>query len=132
MDPDSTLPQNPERHVLVAEDEPHLARLLSTLLAERGLRVTVTSTGPDTLRVLREDPSIRLVLLDLMLPGFDGLEVLERLRDSERGDGGPAVVVLTGRGEPDLREKALALGAHDYLTKPFSPRGLVTRVTEVV
>lgn len=132
MDPDSAPAQNPDRHVLVAEDEPHLARLLSTLLADHGLRVTVTSTGPDTLRVLREDPSVRLVLLDLMLPGLDGLEVLERLRGEDRRDDVPAVMVLTGRGEPDLRDRALALGALDYLTKPFSPRGLVTRVTEVV
>ena len=132
MDSDSAPAQNPDRHVLVAEDEPHLARLLSTLLVDRGLRVSVTSTGPDTLRVLREDPSVRLVLLDLMLPGLDGLEVLERLRTDEGSSDGPAVMVLTGRGEPDLRDRALALGALDYLTKPFSPRGLVTRVTEVV
>ena len=132
MDPASTPAQSPDRHVLVAEDEPHLARLLSTLLVDRGLRVTVTSTGPETLRVLRDDPSVRLVLLDLMLPGLDGLEVLERLRGEGPPGGGPAVMVLTGRGEPDLRDRALALGALDYLTKPFSPKGLVSRVTEVV
>lgn len=132
MDSDTPPAPEPQRHVLVAEDEPHLARLLATLLDQRDIRVTVTTTGPDTLRRLRDDPTIRLVLLDLMLPGLDGLEVLERMRETRRGADAPEVLVLTGRGEPDLRERALALGARDYLTKPFSPRGLMTRIAELV
>lgn len=117
-------------HVLVAEDEPHLARLLETLLDEREIRVTVAGTGGEALERLRADPAVSLVLLDLMMPGTDGLAVLEALR----GDPATAdlpVLVLTGRGEDELRERARELGVEGYYTKPFSPRRLLERVREL-
>ena len=117
-------------HVLVAEDEPHLARLLSSLLAERGLRATVAGTGKEVLERLRSGPGFSLLLLDLMMPGTDGLEVLEALRDDPAGADLP-VLVLTGRGEDELRDRARELGVEGYYTKPFSPRRLLDRVQEL-
>lgn len=118
--------ESPFPHVLVAEDEAHLARLLETLLEPEPLRVTTVSTGPEALERIRTDPSIRLVVLDLLLPGMDGLEVLEGARAAGADD--VPVLIVTGRGGTDLRERALALGATDLVTKPFSPRRLVKRI----
>lgn len=113
-------------HVLVAEDEAHLARLVETLLEREPVRVTTVSTGPEALERIRTDRSIRLVLLDLVLPGMDGLEVLRKVRSEGATD--VPVLVLTGKGGTELREQALALGATDLVTKPFSPRALVDRI----
>lgn len=113
--------------MLVVEDEAHLARLLEELLAPLEVRVTCVRSGPEALEHIRGDPAPRVVLLDVMLPGMDGLEVLRAARE-ERGDAELPVIVLTGRGEPDLRERAFDLGATDLFTKPFSPRALVERV----
>lgn len=117
-------------HVLVAEDEPHLARLLEALLDEREIRVSVVGTGSEALDRLRAERSIGLVLLDLMMPDTDGLAVLETLRDDPATADLP-VLVLTGRGEDDLRERARELGVEGYYTKPFSPRRLLDRVREI-
>lgn len=117
-------------HVLVVEDEAHLARLLEELLAPLGVRVTCVRSGPEAMEHLRAEPGPRLVLLDVMLPGMDGLDVLRAARE-ERDDAELPVIVLTGRGEPDLRERAFELGATDLFTKPFSPRTLLERVEEV-
>lgn len=117
-------------HVLVVEDEAHLARLLEELLAPLGVRVTCVRSGPEAMEHIRAEPGPRLVLLDVMLPGMDGLDVLRAARE-ERDDAELPVIVLTGRGEPDLRERAFELGATDLFTKPFSPRALVERVEEV-
>ena len=117
-------------HVLVVENEAHLARLLEELLSPLGVRVTCVRSGPEAMEHIRVEPGPRLVLLDVMLPGMDGLDVLRAARE-ERDEAELPVIVLTGRGEPDLRERAFELGATDLFTKPFSPRALVERVEEV-
>lgn len=117
-------------HVLVAEDEPHLARLLASLLADRSVRVSTAATGEQALERARSDPSLSLVLLDLMMPGTDGLAVLTALREDAATADLP-VLVLTGRGEDDLRDRARELGVQGYYTKPFSPRRLLERVGEL-
>lgn len=116
-------------HVLIAEDEAHLSRLLEDMLAREPVRVTTVHTGSDALEQIRSDRSISLVLLDLVMPGMDGLEVLEAAR-SHRSVTDLPILVLTGKGETHLRERAVALGATEFLTKPFSPRSLVTRIRE--
>lgn len=130
MDPSPRTATAPPPNVLVAEDEPHLARLLSTLLAERGFRTTVAATGEEVLERLRSGPGVSLLLLDLMMPGPDGLEVLEALRN-EAASADLPVLVLTGRGEDELRDRARELGVEGYYTKPFSPRRLLERVQEL-
>lgn len=130
MDASAQPATGPRPHVLVAEDEPHLARLLSSLLSESSLRVSTAATGEQALDRARSDPSLSLVLLDLMMPGTDGLDVLAALRRDAATSELP-VLVLTGRGEDDLRDRAQALGVQGYYTKPFSPRRLLERIREL-
>ena len=112
--------------VLVVDDEPDITALVAYHLARAGYRVSTAATGGEALRAAREErPDV--VILDLMLPGVTGLDVLAELRARpETRDVG--VILLTAkRDEPD-RIKGLSLGADDYLTKPFSPPELVLRV----
>ena len=120
------------RRVLVADDEPHIRRVLSTLLESGSLDVDVVVDGTQALSRLR-DPDLvyHLVLLDLMMPGHTGLEVLEELSRIPHRAGVP-VVILTAKGQDTDREKALALGAADFLTKPFSPKKLLARVRSLL
>jgi two-component system alkaline phosphatase synthesis response regulator PhoP len=113
--------------VLVVDDEPQNLRLVRDYLEHSGFAVIAAASGPDALRSAR---SARpdLVVLDLGLPGLDGLDVLRELRR----DGGLPVIVLTARGEETDKLIGLELGADDYLTKPFSPKELVARVRAVL
>src|SRR5579859_2700709 len=109
--------------VLVVDDEANLVDLLRGYLEREGFVVATASDGPtavDTARAIQPD----LVVLDLMLPGFDGLEVCRRLRQFTDA----YVLMLTARAEEIDRIVGLEVGADDYLTKPFSPRELVARV----
>ena len=113
--------------VLVVEDDPSVAEVVARYLERDGFMVTRASDGREALgRAVAETPD--LVVLDLSLPGVDGLEVLRRLRAL-----GPVpVVILTARGEEIDRIQGLELGADDYVVKPFSPRELVARVRAVL
>jgi two-component system phosphate regulon response regulator PhoB len=116
--------------VLVVDDEPDIVALVVYHLAKAGYRVSSAMNGTDALAIAtRERPA--LVVLDLMLPGLSGFEVLERLRANE-ATAGVAVLMLTARREEPDRIKGLALGADDYLTKPFSPQELVLRVKAIL
>jgi two-component system phosphate regulon response regulator PhoB len=116
--------------VLVVDDEPDIVALVAYHLAKAGYRVSTAATGPDTIRAAREERPA-LVVLDLMLPGMSGFEVLEKLRahDATRD---VAVLMLTARKEEPDRIRGLTLGADDYLTKPFSPAELVLRVAAIL
>lgn len=117
-------------HVLVVDDEPDIVALVTFHLARAGYRVSTASTGTEAVEhALRERPS--LIVLDLMLPGLSGFEVLERLRADERTEHVPVLMLTARREEPD-RVQGLSLGADDYLTKPFSPRELVLRVGAIL
>ncbi|MBA3919204.1 MAG: DNA-binding response regulator [Gemmatimonas sp.] len=122
-------PSNPDR-ILVVDDEPEIVALVAYHLAKAGYRVSTASSGQDALELARRDrPS--LIVLDLMLPGLSGFDVLEQLRadDSTRD---MAVLMLTARREEPDRIRGLSLGADDYLTKPFSPAELVLRVAAIL
>jgi two-component system phosphate regulon response regulator PhoB len=120
----------PAVRILVVDDEPEIAALVAFHLARAGYQVSTAGTGPDALRMAREErPS--LVVLDLMLPGISGYDVLELLRrDSVTSD--VAVLMLTARRDEEDRVRGLSLGADDYVTKPFSPRELVLRVGAIL
>lgn len=122
----------PRRRVLLADDEPHIRRVLETVLESTGFAVDSADTGSQALGRLR-DPLRRydLVLSDLMMPDGGGLDVLEGLKAMEHRAGTP-VVILTAKGQEADRERALQLGAADFLTKPFSPRKLVARIREIL
>jgi len=116
--------------ILVVDDEPDIVALVAYHLAKAGYRVSTASTGPDALRAASlEHPA--LVVLDLMLPGLSGYDVLQRLRqDNATRDVG--VLMLTARRDEPDRIKGLSSGADDYLTKPFSPHELVLRVGAIL
>ena len=119
-----------EQRVLVVDDERDITALVAYHLAKAGYRVTTASSGPAALQAV-EAQVPDLVVLDLMLPGRSGFEVLEELRRREETrDVG--VILLTARRDAPDRIRGLASGADDYLTKPFSPEELVLRVGAVL
>jgi len=117
----------PSPRVLIVEDEPMVAEVVERYLRRDGHDVRIARDGAEALReVERFQPS--LLVLDVMLPGLDGMEVCRRLR--ERSD--TPVIMLTARGEEIDRLLGLGVGADDYVTKPFSPRELAARVKAVL
>jgi two-component system response regulator ResD len=113
--------------VLVVDDERVVTEVVERYLQREGYEVSLASDGADALRVAREwAPD--LVVLDLMLPTVDGLEVCRQLRQ----DSSTPIIMLTARGEETDRVVGLELGADDYIVKPFSPRELVARVKTVL
>ena len=113
-----------KHRVLVVEDEPAVARGVKDALSFNGYSVEIATDGDTGYRRARED-AWDLIILDLMLPGLDGLEVLARLR--KEGCAAP-ILIVTARGQESDRVKGLELGADDYVVKPFSVRELVARV----
>ena len=116
--------------ILVVDDEPDITALVAYHLAKSGYRVSTASNGTEALKAAAEQrPDV--VVLDLMLPGLSGLDVLQALRKQEETrDVG--VILLTARREEADRIRGLALGADDYLTKPFSPQELSLRVAAIL
>ena len=116
--------------ILVVDDEPDITALVAYHLAKAGYRVSTAANGTDALRSAREErPDV--VVLDLMLPGLSGYEVLQEMRKREETrDVG--VILLTARREEADRIRGLSLGADDYLTKPFSPHELALRVAALL
>lgn len=111
-------------HILVVDDDPRITDLLRRVLAYEGYTVAMAATGTEALnRTLERPPD--LIVLDIMLPGLNGLEVAKRLRAA--GDNVP-ILMLTARDAIADRVKGLELGADDYLVKPFAPEELVARV----
>jgi DNA-binding response OmpR family regulator len=116
--------------VLVVDDDPDVCDLVTYKLEQSGFDVRRASDGDAALReVAKKVPD--LVLLDVMMPGVSGLEVLERWRSDETTAGMP-VIMLTAKAQENDVERGFELGADDYVIKPFSPRELVRRVTAVL
>jgi two-component system OmpR family response regulator len=112
--------------ILIVEDEPEIARLIQHTLEKEGFTCRICRDGLNALSAVQEQlPD--LIVLDLMLPGLDGLEVCARLRQKP-GVKDPYILMLTARGEEIDRVIGLSTGADDYLVKPFSPRELAARV----
>jgi DNA-binding response OmpR family regulator len=119
----------PVRHVLVADDEPHIGRIIQLKLERGPYRVSLVGNGRDALERLRGDERIDVVLLDIMMPYLSGLDVLAELRQLPERKRTP-VIVLTAKGQDADRQRATELGADDFYTKPFSPSKLVARIDE--
>ena len=118
---------NDAPHILVVDDEADIAEILRRYLAGQGYRVSTAEGGAQMRRVMAS-ARVDLVLLDLGLPGEDGLELMRALREHAS----VAVIVVTGRGEPVDRIVGLEVGADDYVTKPFDIRELAARVRSVL
>ncbi len=117
-------------HVLVVEDDEDIQQLVEYNLLKEGYKVSVAESGEDGLRVARADHP-DLLLLDLMLPGIDGLEVCRTLKRDPATARMP-VIMLTAKGEEADIVAGLELGADDYVTKPFSPKVLSARIRAVL
>ncbi|MDQ6887696.1 MAG: response regulator [Gemmatimonadota bacterium] len=124
-------PEHMDRlHVLVADDEPHIGRIIKMKLEQGPFRVTLAYDGQEALEILEREPSIVLVLLDLMMPRLSGLDVLRAMRSDPRWATLPCVI-LTAAGQEQHQRKAMESGASEFLTKPFSPKKLYARAAEL-
>lgn len=117
--------------ILIADDEPHIRRILTTLLADASFDVDSVANGTSALSRLEGDTEYDFVLLDLMMPGATGLEILDRMKSMTHRSALP-VVILTAKGQDADRSRALELGASDFVTKPFSPKKLLARIDEIL
>lgn len=122
---------SPTCHVLVADDEPHIGRIIKMKLEQGPFRVTLAYDGREALELLEREADIGLVLLDLMMPHLSGLDVLAAMRRDPRWQNIPCII-LTAAGQEQQHTSAMALGANDFLTKPFSPKKLYARAAELV
>ncbi|HEV8449089.1 MAG TPA: response regulator transcription factor [Gemmatimonadaceae bacterium] len=122
---------SPPCHVLVADDEPHIGRIIKMKLEQGPFRVTLAYDGREALETLERETDICLVMLDLMMPHLSGLDVLAAMRRDARWQKVPCII-LTAAGQEQQHTSAMALGANDFLTKPFSPKKLYARAAELV
>ena len=124
------MPRKNDIRILVVDDEPDVLELVVYHLEKEAYRVDVADTGDKALKMARENlPS--LLVLDLMLPGINGLEICRLLKRDRKTRDIP-ILILTARAAEENRIKGLELGAHDYVTKPFSPRELVLRIKNLL
>ena len=113
--------------VLVADDEPRITKLVAIALTEEGFRVITASNGEEALR-LADEYRPDIILLDIVMPDLDGIEVMRQLRESRS----VPVILLTAKGSTADKAKGLDLGADDYIAKPFHPDELAARVRSVL
>ncbi len=113
--------------ILVADDEPRVTKLVSIALSEEGFRVVTAATGPEAIQMAEEHrPDV--VLLDIVMPGMDGIEVMRQLRETRS----VPVILVTAKGSTADKAKGLDFGADDYISKPFHPDELAARVRAVL
>ena len=129
--PDQDLSASHRGRILVADDEPHIRRILATFLEASGFAVDQAIDGTQALELLEGPVPYEVALLDIMMPGPNGLEVLEAARLLPHRAGLP-ILILTAKGQDTDREAAFALGAEDFITKPFSPKKLLARIEELI
>jgi DNA-binding response OmpR family regulator len=122
----------PDVSILVVEDEPAVAEVVSLYLRRAGYTVSVVADGQAVLREIDRQPPT-LIVLDLMLPGLDGWAITRQVRARDAREGGDTpIIMLTARSQETDRIAGLEMGADDYVTKPFSPQELVSRVRAVL
>jgi CheY-like chemotaxis protein len=121
---DAVPSQSRRGRILVADDEPHIRRVLATLLTQEGFDVAESTDGGEALDRIESGEHF-------MMPGATGLEVLARVR-AHPTRGTTPVIMLTAKGQETDRQAALAGGAQDFFTKPFSPKKLISRIREIL
>ena len=114
----------PKKRILIVDDEKNIVSSLTAILSDEGYEVSMTDDGVEALEIIQKDPP-DLVLLDIWLPGMDGIEVLKTLKTYNPG---VKVLIMSGHGTIDTAVKATKLGAQDFIEKPFS----LDRITESV
>ncbi|ABR49016.1 two component transcriptional regulator, winged helix family [Alkaliphilus metalliredigens QYMF] len=118
------------KNILVVDDEEHIIELIKFNLEKNGFSVLTSDNGEESIELVKNN-DVDLIVLDLMLPGIDGIEVCKRIRRMDDYDKTP-IIMLTAMGEETDRILGLELGADDYMTKPFSIRELVARIKAVL
>ena len=118
------------KRIVLAEDEPQIAKLVEFKLKKEGYQVTWKENGEEALKAIKEEKP-DLILLDVMMPVMDGYEVLRRLKEDENLKSIP-VIMLTARAQEKDVVKGIDMGAEDYITKPFHPAELLARVKRIL
>lgn len=118
------------RHILVADDEAHIGRIIKIKMEQGPFRVTLAFDGQEAVDILEQEDRIDLVVLDLMMPRLSGLDVLDRIRASDRWKDVPCII-LTAAGQQEYEHDARESGATDFLTKPFSPKRLYSLIAQL-
>ena len=117
--------------ILVVEDEVHIQRLIKLVLEKNGFEVDAVGTGEEALKYLSENPAPQLILLDILMPGIDGLSVLRSIKGNATQKDIP-VVMLTALAQESVVLQGIKLGATDYIRKPFHPTELVKRLSKLL
>ncbi len=118
------------RKVLIVDDEHHIRFILEQELKKHGCEVKTAEDGEEAIKLLKSN-KYDIMILDLMMPGVSGIEVCEFVKDSPKIQNQPIIILTADHDEKD-REKCLLLGVNDYITKPFSPKGLALRINEIL
>ena len=122
-----------ERHIVVADDEAHIGRIIKLKMEQGPFRVSLAFDGQEAVDILEQSDRVDAVVLDVMMPRMSGLDVLEKIRADERMKDVPCII-LTAAGEEEYEREARKNGATAFLTKPFSPKklyALIARLTGV-
>ena len=118
------------RHILVADDEAHIGRIIKIKMEQGPFRVTLAFDGQEAVDVLDQESKLDLVVLDLMMPRLSGLDVLDRIRSSDKWKDLPCII-LTAAGQEEYEREARTGGATDFITKPFSPKKLYALIAQL-
>jgi DNA-binding response OmpR family regulator len=119
-----------ERHVLVADDEAHIGRIIKLKMEQGPFRVSLAFDGQEAIDILEQPERIDAVVLDVMMPRLSGLDVLHRIRANEQTKDLPCII-LTAAGEEEYEREARKSGATAFLTKPFSPKKLYAMIAQL-
>jgi len=120
----------PDKRVLVVDDEPHVIKTLAFVLEKEGYEVLTAGNGEEAINKVHESKP-DLMFLDVMMPRKNGYEVCQELKNDSKYKN-IHIIMLSAKGQEADREKALNLGANEFMTKPFSPAGVVSRVRELL
>lgn len=118
------------RHILVADDEAHIGRIIKIKMEQGPFEVLLAFDGQEAIDILDQEERMDLVVLDLMMPRLSGLDVLDRIRSSEKWKRLPCII-LTAAGQEDYERDARESGADEFLTKPFSPKKLYAMIAKL-
>jgi DNA-binding response OmpR family regulator len=119
-----------ERHIVVADDEAHIGRIIKLKMEQGPFRVSLAFDGQEAVDILEQSDRVDAVVLDVMMPRMSGLDVLEKIRADERMKDVPCII-LTAAGEEEYEREARRNGATDFLTKPFSPKKLYALIAKL-
>ncbi|MEI6093478.1 MAG: response regulator transcription factor [bacterium] len=119
-----------DKKILIVEDDPNISKLVEYNLNKAGFKTTVVSTGEDAIATINRE-KFSLIVLDIMLPGVDGLEICKKVKNNPKMSS-TKIMMLTAKGEEIDKILGFELGADDYVVKPFSPRELVLRVKAIL